>query len=595
MPVIRRRTAPAQSIGQRDGGQILALFAIFLVVLIGFAALAVDFGSWLKVRRDYQNVADAAALAGAPFLTRPVDSTKRLEARQAAWVALESQLGVTVAGTPWTADTPASTPVTDATGQFRMWVSSPPIGAAAATAAKYPGASTGSTDRTIFVWVERNNDSYLSRIFGQGSRNISAWATAGLLPGKYAVITLRQQNQQPTSVSADITLNGNNTNLEVISGDVGGNWNMKLNSGSQLWLHGAGDNDANAYLVDYVSCGNSCWSLSQVSSGPNGFPANQIKPVLQLPGIIPDPNYPLPPPIVNAPTNAVIGTTQGSSVLTGDPTNPACCSKSSPGSVDIGGGRDTAPGGTSLVGGVLTCDSDSPRIGPGYYTSITVESGQCLILDPTYHHSSVTTTVPDVATPVTQVELPGVFYVNGPINVNQNAMIVGDGVSIFIRPGSGSNSNRFTVSSGGAVDLNRGISPLSLGTSLAYGAWTRDGSTPYVWNPTLLRWEYQGSALSGDPSQVGIAVYVIKRSQYSSVAADDNTSIVTISSGAALAWNGITYAPHDNVTLAGQPGHDGVGQLVSWTFTFSGGVTVKQTYAGPNDALPYLIEPTLGQ
>ena len=589
MPVIRRRDASNPSTGQRDGGQVLALFAIFLVVLIGFAALAVDVGSWLKVRRDYQNVADAAALAGAPFLTRPVDTTKRTQARQAAWVTLESQLGITVTGNPWNADTPASTPVTDTTGQFRMWVSSPPIGAAGATAARYPGASTGATDRTIFVWVERNNDSYLSRVFGQGARNISAWATAGVLPGKYAVITLRQQNQQPTNVSADITLNGNNTILDVIDGDVGGNWNMKLNSGSQLWLHEATDNDANAYLVDYVSCGNSCWSSSQVNSGPNGSPPNVTKPVLQLPGIIPDPNYPLPPPIASAPTTPVIGATQGSSVLTGDPTNPACCSKSSPGNVDIGGGRDTAPGGTSLVNGVLTCDSDSPRIGPGYYTGITVESGKCLILDPTYHHSSVTSTVPDVATPVTQLELPGVFYVNGPINVNQNAMIVGDGVSIFVRPGPGSNSNLFTVSSGGVVDLNRGTSPLSSG-AVNLGAWTRKGASTYSWNGT--NWTYTGST---DTTEAGIALYVIKRSQYSSVAADDNTSIITISSGAALAWNGITYAPHDNVTLAGQPGHDGVGQLVSWTFTFSGGVTVHQRYVGPNDALPYLIEPTLGQ
>jgi Flp pilus assembly protein TadG len=45
-------------------GQVLVLFALFLVVLLGATAITVDFGSWLKVRRDYHNAADAAALAG---------------------------------------------------------------------------------------------------------------------------------------------------------------------------------------------------------------------------------------------------------------------------------------------------------------------------------------------------------------------------------------------------------------------------------------------------------------------------------------------------------------------------------------------------
>jgi hypothetical protein len=53
----------------------------------------------------------------------------------------------------------------------------------------------------------------------------------------------------------------------------------------------------------------------------------------------------------------------------------------------------------------------------------------------------------------------------------------------------------------------------------------------------------------------------------------------------------VTYAPYDNVQIAGQPQHDGIGQLVSWTFTFNGGTEVTQTYEGPGDGTPYLIEP----
>ena len=75
-------------------GQVLVLFALFLVVLIGATAITVDYGTWLKVRRDYQNVADAAALAGGGFLSRPIDNTKRTQARRAAWDSLNSQLGL---------------------------------------------------------------------------------------------------------------------------------------------------------------------------------------------------------------------------------------------------------------------------------------------------------------------------------------------------------------------------------------------------------------------------------------------------------------------------------------------------------------------
>src|SRR5262249_19213029 len=102
--IAKRRTVPAADASARptrgSSGQILVLFTLSVVVLIGFAAVAVDLGSLLKVRRDYQNAADAAALAGAPFLASTTPD--RLSARHAAWNSLVAQLGITVAGTPWT-------------------------------------------------------------------------------------------------------------------------------------------------------------------------------------------------------------------------------------------------------------------------------------------------------------------------------------------------------------------------------------------------------------------------------------------------------------------------------------------------------------
>ena len=49
-------------------GGVLAMVAILLFVFIGVAALAIDIGYLSHTRNELQNVADAAALAGAGYL-----------------------------------------------------------------------------------------------------------------------------------------------------------------------------------------------------------------------------------------------------------------------------------------------------------------------------------------------------------------------------------------------------------------------------------------------------------------------------------------------------------------------------------------------
>jgi hypothetical protein len=570
----------------RSRGQVIVIFALFLLVLFGAAALTVDYGTWLKARRDYQNVADPAALAGSVYLTRPTTETERDLARRAAWDELNRQLGLGMNNGQLNGAANNSTPEAGQTeGTYKIWVASPPSQAGVA----YPGAQTSNESRTVFVRIERPNPAFLSRTMGLGDITVSAWATAGVFPNRFAIITLREQGMAPGSISNNIELNGSGTVLEAINGDVGGNWNMKLNSGSELWVRGRTDNDAEAYLIEYLSCGSSCWNVGQVNSGPNGNPANATKTPLQLPGVIPDPNYPLPLDM-GAPLTPPPNGPSGTAVPVGDdgdyPGGKAA------GAIDVrSGGPDGAPGSASIVAGELTCSSDAPRIGPGYYTEISVANGKCLILDPTIRHTSVVADParPDVPTPVPAAQLPGIFYINGDIDIGTNAMLVGDGVTVIIRPGS---SNQMLVSGGGVVDLNRGKTPG--GTGMKLGALTTLGANPYVFNSGTGTWGYNTS-LDADSRNVGMALYIIKRSQYSSVAVDDNTDVIKINAGAGLAWRGVTYAPHDNVTLSGQPGHDGVGQLVSWTFKFAGGVHVTQEYEGPEDGVPFLIEPRTGQ
>src|SRR5215210_3857868 len=51
-----------------DRGQATVLTVVFLMVLLGMAALVLDIGSWYRADRSAQSTADAAALAGAQAL-----------------------------------------------------------------------------------------------------------------------------------------------------------------------------------------------------------------------------------------------------------------------------------------------------------------------------------------------------------------------------------------------------------------------------------------------------------------------------------------------------------------------------------------------
>ena len=97
----------------------------------------------------------------------------------------------------------------------------------------------GTNARYLFALVEKDNPTFFARVFGQGNATVGAWATAGSFPSRFAVITLRQNGQGPVNAPSDIDLDGNNTILEVIDGDVGGNWGMKLTASAQLWLAAA--------------------------------------------------------------------------------------------------------------------------------------------------------------------------------------------------------------------------------------------------------------------------------------------------------------------------------------------------------------------
>src|SRR4051812_41920174 len=71
-------------LGRGEDGQMLVIFAICLVAIIAMTGLVIDGGLTYVQRREQQNVADAAALAGAYAY---VNSTNQGDAGPAAQAA----------------------------------------------------------------------------------------------------------------------------------------------------------------------------------------------------------------------------------------------------------------------------------------------------------------------------------------------------------------------------------------------------------------------------------------------------------------------------------------------------------------------------
>jgi Flp pilus assembly protein TadG len=68
---------------RNDNGQATVVTLVFLVVLLGMAALVLDIGSWYRADRATQSTADAAALAGAQALPYDTASARTLAVQYA--------------------------------------------------------------------------------------------------------------------------------------------------------------------------------------------------------------------------------------------------------------------------------------------------------------------------------------------------------------------------------------------------------------------------------------------------------------------------------------------------------------------------------
>lgn len=525
---VNRKVADVLQAGR---GQVLAIFAIFLVVLLGFTALTVDYGTYLLARREYQNVADAGAIAGSAYLTRPIDVAKQGNAREAAWEAVKTKLGLS-ASMPDAADLASGI----ASDGWTIWIATPATDAGS----NYLGDASISGGASVYVRVERPNPSFLARFFGINGRTIRGWATAGNQPTRWAVIALCPRSGACPHTTESLALSGTNTSLKIVNGDVGGNWGLKINSNANDRLQLPADSEA--YLVD-TTCGPSrflCYPSANVSDG-----SGIAKRVRVLPAPVEDPNYP-EPSWINDSATAV--------PWRGDSNHDVTIPNGS-GTVQNASGTDVG------------CSPTSPRIGPGRYRDLDIRANSCVILDPTLG--------------LTNNQHPGIFVITRNFNIGNNSFVIGDGVTVFFL----NSANPFNPS--GGIVINNGNAAITGIPALSekYGAWTTlgnptwttsDGVNPPTW-------------IAPGTRERGLAFYVRRASGSS------HTAIFNMSGASPLMFQGILYGPTDNVNISGSGLQAAVGQIVGWTVSYNGNTTITQAYDGPDEVRTYLLEPRTGQ
>lgn len=180
-----------------EDGAFAVLFAILLVVIIGFSALAVDVGYWYASKRQLQTAADAAALAGCNDLARARSNTT-------IWATVEDYAGRNFSR-PLDLD----------------------------NCSVVPPSADGLSDigpNYVKVTVESDSPAFLSRVLGQDRVRIRAQSIAriGYITGAKSPCPWGMPLLQATKVYASAG-GGTGSLLTTISAGV---WTGQLASGS---------------------------------------------------------------------------------------------------------------------------------------------------------------------------------------------------------------------------------------------------------------------------------------------------------------------------------------------------------------------------
>ncbi|MGB8442269.1 MAG: pilus assembly protein TadG-related protein, partial [Candidatus Acidiferrales bacterium] len=193
-----------------ESGQALVFTALALVVLLGFAGLAIDMGTLRYQKRLQQSAADAAAIAGASNLASSSGGVS------AGAVAASATNGFSAgsAGSGCPPPAPATT-----VGSVAVAVNNPPCS----------GPHNGD-GKYVEVYVSEVQPTYFMSIFGVNSETITARAVATNLSGGNGGGCLYTLGPPSSSIEG-VNINGNATLNGPSCGIVdNGNFNTKGNS-----------------------------------------------------------------------------------------------------------------------------------------------------------------------------------------------------------------------------------------------------------------------------------------------------------------------------------------------------------------------------
>ena len=241
---------------RRPTGQVLVLFVLFLLVLLGVSALAIDYASWLLTDRDLQNTADHAALAGAAEfgphdpgqLPGGAGQQKCIDARAQAWTSLEQR------ARPRSLDDARRLPRRRrSAGGNTPRRRDDSARRTTAASCRLQGNGSGSRPRrrttrrtprriggryalnygVVWVRVDRAVRSFLGGALGISPQPRHGWATAGALPTDFALqifcrITSRRQSGVCVN-SAALTIDGQG-GIRLLRGDIGSNESLTVTS-----------------------------------------------------------------------------------------------------------------------------------------------------------------------------------------------------------------------------------------------------------------------------------------------------------------------------------------------------------------------------
>jgi hypothetical protein len=525
MPVSR----PAEA---RQGGQILVLFALGLLVFLGAAALTIDYGYWLQERRLLQNAADAAAQAGvSELLERPITPAKQDAATEHAMLYLDEQLnmGVKANGQINCAAAAAADPSGNGfgpedclnyTGPDRIFIRTPVNAGQGCT-----GGAWGT--RAIRVGITHASTRYFSRIYDLGNPDVSVCATSAIFGGSLAIAVLKPNTgDQPNNANLTMKLAGSDTFIRVWGGDVAVNATFSAAGAPPptspnepayvkfMTATGAGISDNRMYAT-IESPSPMSWSVVAKQVRTEGLTPSEADDLyhapLRLPRYIPIPGW------GNA-LYAALGDAAltATTLAASDPPNGACVDP-------VTGAFGVAPGKYDLIG---------------------------------------------VATSGRRWLCPGVFHFvskNGQegLQLASNAVIAGQGVSLVF-----DNDSEVRVDSGGALLLN---------SAAAGGV-----ETPAAWRT--------GDARHDLPLTIWIEPVAGCDPLLPACSDSTSSTVFDLAGGAGMDVRGIIYGPTDKMKISGNDQHHGSGEIWAWTLEYLGNSQLDQVYEGDDDGWPMLVE-----